>query len=276
MNERPFESELPGDGVMVELFASIGFEVADEDSYNLLAEYAENSGERSRVHRGDVTLHGRCWRLAEGIEVWSILYERATEIYYADCRPAFRSRYVHHIQPWELIEYDEDGEAIVRGILPGGAEVIFELQNLTELNPCVFREGHLHIALAGLAYNAQVLATETASSRFELAEQLPGLAESACENDYFIRGRLLAWREIQNPVTQSELVWLYIDCGKIRLEILANRRTLRGQPKIGATVTASIWLQGHVLEETEIEARYEGVDRDYEPSDFWTGLRRDN
>ena len=37
----------------------------------------------------------------------------------SDCRPAFRSRYVHHVQPWELIEYDEDGEAIVRGLLPG-------------------------------------------------------------------------------------------------------------------------------------------------------------
>ncbi|HJQ68927.1 MAG TPA: DUF3881 family protein [Blastocatellia bacterium] len=279
MNERPYESELPGDGVMVELFASIGFEVADEDSYNLLAEYAENSGERSRVHRGDVTLHGRCWKLSEGLEVWSILYERAAEIYYADCRPAFRSRYVHHVQPWELIEYDEDGEAIVRGLLPGGAEIIFELQNLTELNPCVFREGHLHIALAGLAYNAQVQAVgegEFTSTRFELAERLPGLAEEACENDYFVRGRVLAWREIQNSVTQSGLVWLYVDCGKIRLEILANRRTLGGRLKIGATIAASVWLQGHVLEETEIEARYEGVDRDFEPSDFWSRLRRDN
>ena len=41
-----------------------GFDVPDEDSYNLLAEYAETSGERTHVHRGSATLHGRCWIFA--------------------------------------------------------------------------------------------------------------------------------------------------------------------------------------------------------------------
>ena len=35
-------------------------------------------------------------------------------------------------------------------------------------------------------------------------------------------------------------------------------------------------LQGHVLEGAEIAARYEGVDRECEPSDFWSRLRRSN
>ena len=106
-------------------------------------------------------LHGGCWKLGDGLEVWSILYESGAELYYADCRPAFRSRYVRTILPWELVEYDEDGEAIVRGGVPGSPEIVFELQNLTELDEAVFREPHLNVAVAGIAYAARS-ATEPA------------------------------------------------------------------------------------------------------------------
>lgn len=274
----------PADGaVMAELFEAIGFEVADENSYNLLVEYVENNGERTHAQRGEAALHGRCWKLGEGLEVWSILYERGNDLYYADCRPAFRSRYVRTILPWELIEYDEDGETIVRGGVQGAPEVVFELQNLTELNEAAFRESHLHIALAGIAYAARVRPgapstrlTEEPAFRFELAERLDGLADKSCENDYVIGGRVLAWRYIRNPVTAADLIWLYVDAGVIRLEVLANRRALRGQLKIGAEITANVWLQGHVLEASDIMARYEGVDREFEATDFWSSLRRGN
>ncbi|HWP45044.1 MAG TPA: DUF3881 family protein [Blastocatellia bacterium] len=271
------DTELLSDAVMSELFECVGFQVADEDSYNLLAEYTETSGERSRIHRGDATLHGRCWKLGEGLEVWSILYERGGELYYADCRPAYRSRYVHTVQPWELIEFDEDGEAIVRGKAAGEVEVVFELQNLTETNPSIFRDSHLRVAMAGLAYSAQVYPPPNAPPyRFDLAERLPAMADSACENDYLIVGRLLAWRELQNRVTGRELLWLYVDATAIRLEILVSRRAMRGRPRIGATISANVWLQGHVLEEKEISARYEGVDRSYEIGEFWGKLRKSN
>ncbi|HSE98185.1 MAG TPA: DUF3881 family protein [Blastocatellia bacterium] len=278
-----YDPEILNNALMSELFESVGFEVADEDSYNLLAEYTETSGERSQVHRSGATLHGRCWKVGAGLEVWSILYEREADYYYADCRPAFRSRYVHTVQPWELIEFDEDGEAIVRGGVSSQVEVIFELQNLTEINPAVFRDSHLHVAMAGLAYSAQVHPAPSVKPlngfpalRFELAERLPELADTACENDYLICGKLLACRDLQNPVTSSELVWLYLDTGAIRLEVLVSQRALRGRPRIGALVSANIWLQGHVLEAREISARYEGVDRDYETGDFWGRLRRGN
>jgi hypothetical protein len=276
-------TELISGTVMAELFEAIGFEVTTEDSYNLLAQHAENYGERSRIHRENSTLHGRCWKVGGGIEVWSILYERGAELYYADCRPAFRSRYVRTLHPWELIEYDEDGEAIVRGGVSGGAEVIFELQNLTELSPMVFRKTQLHVGIAGLAYSAQVQPGPWGDAperpidyQFDLAERLLEYSEDACENDYIISGRVLAWREIQNPETATRLAWMYVDVGKIRLDILVNSRALDGQLRIGAAVRANVWLQGHVLEEAEISARYEGVDREYESGDFWNGLRRSN
>ncbi|HXI88593.1 MAG TPA: DUF3881 family protein [Blastocatellia bacterium] len=268
---------------MAELFEAIGFEVADEQSYNSLVEYVETNGHRTRTQRGDAALHGRCWKLGDGLEVWSILYERGADLYYADCRPAFRSRYVRTVLPWELVEYDEDGEAIVRGGVPGAAEIVFELQNLTELDDAVFRESHLHVALAGIAYAVRVQPTpdskrltDLPAYRFELAERLEGFADKACENDYVISGRVLSWRDIRNPVTAADLVWIYIDAAVIRIEVLANRRALRGELKIGAEITANIWLQGHVLEERDISARYEGVDREYEQADFWAGLRRGN
>jgi uncharacterized protein DUF3881 len=280
--EQPIDPELENNAVMAELFGAIGFQVTDERSYNSLVEYVDSNGARTRAQRGEAALHGRCWKIGDGLEVWSILYERGAEFYYADCRPAFRSRYVRSILPWELIEYDEDGEAIVRGSIEEGPEVVFELQNLTEINQSVFRQTHLHVALAGLAYTAQVSSDEDAipainyPRRFELAEKFEEHAEEACENDYLISGKVLAWRDFENAVTDDRLVWAYIDAGKIRLEILINRRALRGEMKIGAGISASIWLQGHVLVDADISARYEGVDREYEPADFWNKLRRSN
>ena len=278
-SQHPFNNEPFSGTVMAELFEAIGFEVADEETYTSLAEYAENSGERSYIHRRDATLHGRCWKLGGGLEVWSVLYERDGELFYADCRPAFRSRYFHSLKEWELIEYDEDGEAILRGRAQGDAEIIFELQNLTELDPKIFRESQLQIALAGLAYSVQVRPAPSSDSppcRFDLAEELPRYRENACENDYLISGSVLAWREVQNPFTSSALAWVYVDAGAIRLELLANRRALNGKLAIGSWITANVWLQGHLLGTEEIFARYEGVDRGSEVSDFWAGLRREN
>jgi hypothetical protein len=281
-SEQPLDPELENGAVMAELFGAIGFQITDEHSYNSLVEYVDGNGARTRAQRGEASLHGRCWKIGDGLEVWSVLYERGAEFYYADCRPAFRSRYVRAILPWELIEYDEDGEAIVQGCIQGGPEVIFELQNLTEINQNVFRESHLHIALAGLAYTAYIMPNSGSghgakpSSRFELAEKLEELADDACENDYLITGSVLAWRDLHNPVTDSRLVWAYVDAGDIRLEILINRNALRGEIKIGASISANIWLQGHVLVDADIFARYEGVDREYETADFWNKLRRGN
>ena len=280
VNQESQEQESTAAAVMAELFGAIGFEIGNDRSYNLLVEQVEANAERSEVRRGDAAIHGRCWKLGDGLEVWSILYERGPDMYYADCRPAFRSRYVRTIVPWELIEYEEDGEAIVCGSLGGAHEVVFELQNLTELGDQIFRRPHLQVALAGIAYAARVRprteSTRPEERRFELASRLEGFADKACENDYVVSGRVLAWRNIRNAETAADLVWIYVDAVNIRLEILANRRSLRGQLAIGADISANIWLQGHVLEEGEITARYEGVDRQFEMADFWSSLRMDN
>jgi hypothetical protein len=259
--------------LLVETFEAIGFEVVDEDSYDRIAEYAEMNGERSLIHRGTVSLHGRCWKLGGGLEIWSILYENNGDIYYADCRPAFRSRYPRRMNPWELVEYDEDGEAILQGSV-SGAELVLELQNLTAANPRVFREPNLPVALAGLAYTANV--QPAAPHRFEPVEENAAGMEESCENDYFVCGRILTWRDIKNPVTGKEIVWVHVDTGAISLEVLVNRRALRGRLRIGATLCAKVWLQGHVLGQEDLAARYEGVDRDYLVADFWPTLRRGN
>src|ERR1044072_2600360 len=182
-SEQPIDPELENSAVMAELFGAIGFQITDEHSYNSLVEFIDSNGTRTRAQRGEASLHGRCWKIGDGLEVWSVLYERGSEFYYADCRPAFRSRYVRSILPWELIEYDEDGEAIARGCIQGGPDVTFELQNLTEVNQNLFREGHLHVALAGLAYSAYIHAATDPQRqtsyphRFVLAEQMAEFAE---------------------------------------------------------------------------------------------------
>jgi len=267
----------PGD-----IFEAIGFDVVDEESYNLLAEYAERTGDRSSVYRADITLHGRCWKLGDGLEVWSVLYESPSELYYADCRPAFRSRYVYNIQPWEMAEYCEDGEAIVHGRLCPGPEVFFELQNFTEVKTTLFRKQRLQVALAGLASTAQVSRQNRAGGskndnrRFYPLSAEPESDDDSYENEYVVSGTILASREILNSVTEERLVWAYVDAGKIRLEVLVNGRALDGKPRVGSGLKATIWLQGHVLQDSEISARYEGIDVDSLRSDFWAMLRRAN
>ncbi len=270
---------------MSEIFKAIGFEITDEESYDALAVQAEDSGERSAVHREDLTLHGRCWRLGEGIEIWSVLCEKENDLFYADCRPAFRSRYARTIRSWELVEYEEDGEAIVKGVTASGIEVVFELQNLTELDPRLFREHDLQIGLAGLAYSARGETTPqgrrgaeppTDSLRFDRVPQTGDETEAPCDNDYEIRGRIIAMKELRNPITGVRLVWLFLDAGGIRLEVIVNAAEVTGPLKLGSLVEATIWLQGHVLDANELTARFEGVDPEHPRSDYWLLLRRAN
>ena len=275
------EPESAEGALMAELFQSIGFEVVDEDSYNRLADYAETSGQRSIMQRGEATLHGRCLRVGEGLEVWSVLYEKGESLYYADCRPSYRSRYVHRIQPWELIEYDEDGEAIVRGTSSKGEPILFELQNITEADPSLFREMELSVGLAGIAYSCQILNPDNRKSddssrpRLELIRSGHDGSMEVCESDYNLRGTIRALRQFHNPMTRSELVWLYVDAGFIHLELITSRGRIKGRPRIGSTIVGSLWLQGHLLGPSEVGARYEGVDLDSAPADFWSHLRRD-
>src|SRR5215472_6992119 len=139
-------------------FETIGLEVPSEKAFNYLAERAGDQGEPTQLTRRGAILHGRCWKLGEGLEVWTVLYESGSgDVFYADCRPGFRARYSQSITPWALTEYDEEGEAVVHGYCEGSdCEVLFELQNLTEVGPGGFRAQQLHVGLCGLAYRARV------------------------------------------------------------------------------------------------------------------------
>src|SRR5260370_38730511 len=85
---------------MVATFETIGLKVTSEKAINVLAERAENQGEPTRLLRRGAVLHGRCWKLGEGLEVWTVLYESGTgDVFYANCRPGFRARYMQRIAP---------------------------------------------------------------------------------------------------------------------------------------------------------------------------------
>src|SRR5262249_49499335 len=162
--------------------------------------------------------------------------------------------------PWELTEYDEDGEAIVRGSVDGTeSDLIFELQNLTEVDAAIFRRQQLFVALAGLGYSASSCARRL-PGRFVPTEKVVRHRQS-CENDYAGRGQVLSYRRIKNSLTNSELVWAYLDTGVVKLEVIVNANDLRGEVKAGGVLSASIWLQGYIFDDEAIAARYEGVDR---------------
>ena len=137
-------------------FETIGLEVPSEKAFNYLAERAGDQGEPTQLSRRGAVIHGRCWKLGQGLEVWTVLYESGSgDVFYADCRPGFRARYIQTISPWALTEYDEEGEAVIHGYRQGtDCEVLFELQNLTEVGPAGFglrnfmlASVDLHIAL---------------------------------------------------------------------------------------------------------------------------------
>ena len=258
-------------------FETIGLEVPSEKAFNHLAERAGDQGEATQLSRRGAVLHGRCWKLGEGLEVWTVLYESGSgDVFYADCRPGFRARYIQTISPWALTEYDEEGEAVVHGYREGSdSEVLFELQNLTEVGPDGFRAQDLHVGLCGLAYRARVRKGATKTRWMPLEKAAPSRA--AHENDWSLSGRVIAFKPLTNPLSGSELYWIHLDLGAMKLEVLVNQRALRGETLApDATLDAEVWLQGHVLDAQALRSRYEGIDLTCSTAIFWSGLRRRN
>lgn len=257
-------------------FNAIGLEIPNEDAVNFLAASADKNGESSVLLRKSGTLRGRCWKLGSGLEVWSILYESTTgEILRNDCRPAFRARYPLTINPWLLSESAEQGEAVIHGFIENtDAEVLFELQNLTEIGAEIFREKNLQVGLCGLAYRAQVFGSK--QDLFWHSYDEITLNVISNERDWSLCGRVIAFDTVRNSFSGNDLYWIYLDLGEFKLEILVNQSDLSGAKlKTDAFVKADVWLQGHIVKPTK-RAAYEGFDRRFRAVDFWKRFKRVN
>ena len=258
-------------------FDAIGIEIKNEVAFNNLAEDVGKRGEISRLTRKSGVLHGRCLKFGEGLEVWTVLYESGTgEVFYADCRPGFRARYAQTISPWVLTEFDEEGEAVIHGFIEDQKmEVLFALQNLTEVGTRMFEQNFLRVGLCGLAYRAEVV--QKGETPYWKSFDEIALDVIANENDWSLGGTIIAFNALRNPFSGSDLYWLYLDLGELKLEILVNQRALKGAKlQTGAFVKADIWLQGHILNETALLSAYEGVDWSYRTVDFWKKFKKNN
>lgn len=258
-------------------FQAIGIEIPNDAAFDDLAADVGRRGEASLLQRTGGTLHGRCLKFGGGLEVWTVLYEsRKGELVYADCRPAFRARFVHFVSPWVLTEFAEEGAAVVHGFLEDtDFEVLFELQNLTEVGIGILDDTRLRVGLCGLAYSAVVL-HESAEPSWKPAEALGSGARPA-ENNWTLVGSILDLKRLRNPASGDDLWWLNVDVGAACLEVLVNSRSLFGEkPVRGAMIDASVWLQGHILGRVRPASGYEGTDYAVNPADFWRALRRPN
>jgi hypothetical protein len=256
-------------------FEAIGLEIANENAFNSLAEDVGKRGEATRLSRQSGILHGRCWKLGEGLEVWTLLYETEDgEIFYADCRAGFRAKYAQQINPWILTESDEDGEAIVHGFIQNTTtEVLFQLQNLTEVGMSVFGQSILKLGLCGLAYNVEI--SEKKEIYWKTFDETVQNVAGTEANEWCFSGKVLEFETLKNPHTGNELSWIYLNLGDFNLEVLVNQRNFHGQKlKIGSTLSGELWLQGHIL--TESIKLYEGVDYSNNTADFWKHLRKRN
>ena len=137
-------------------FSAIGFTIQDEESFQRLAEQAHTLGTPSTILRQNILLQGFCWHLGEGLEIWTILKEGKSGTFYTDCRPAFRSSLYYPINSWEIIEFIEDGEAILSGQIQN-FNLSFELQNFTEISESIFNYPSLRAQIAGLCTRFQII-----------------------------------------------------------------------------------------------------------------------
>jgi hypothetical protein len=258
-------------------FQAIGLEIDNEAAYEDLALDVGRLGEASELQRSEGTLHGRCLKLGKGLEVWAVLYEpHPGELHYADCRPAFRARRTHRIAPWILSEFTSEGAATVHGFVEDSeTEVLFELQNLTEVGSGVYRRPGLTVGLCGLAYFAEVLETPVGRKWESLEKDADN--SGTLENDWLVTGRIAALESIRNPRSGRDLLWLLVDAGVIELEVIVSQRALAGDPvEVGAFLRAEVWLQGHVaLAEWPVRG-LEGLDRSVGRAEHWSRLKRPN
>ncbi|HEX8289926.1 MAG TPA: DUF3881 family protein [Pyrinomonadaceae bacterium] len=259
------------------VFDAIGIEIANETAFNDLAETIGSRGEVSRLTRKSGILHGRCLKLGEGLEVWSVLYESESgEVSFANYRPGFRAKFSQKITPWILTEIDTEGEAVVHGFIADTeTEVLFELQNLTEVGPEIFDQNVLSVGLCGLAYRAEVL--KTAEKGFWRSYDEIVLNVVASENDWSLCGRILAFNSLRNHLSGNDLYWIYLDLGEFKIEVLVNQRALKGGNLcVGAYFKTDVWLQGHIVNGNSARNSYEGIDRRHRTADFWKNFKRLN
>lgn len=257
-------------------FDAIGIELSNKTAFNALAEDVGKRAEISRLKRKSGVLYGRCLKLGEGLEVWNMLYESGTGEVFDNYRPAFRARYSQKISPWILTEFDEEGEAIIHGFLEDSeTEVLFELQNLTEIGNQVLEEKTIKVGLCGLANSAEVFNKE--EKLFWRSYDELALNIIADENLWSLCGKVLAFEEIRNPFSGTEIYWFYLDTGNLKIEVLAGKKKIKGAKiKIGSFLKADIWLQGHILNKFNLRSTYEGVDPAYQTIDFWKKFKRLN
>ena len=184
--------------------------------------------------------------------------------------------FAQKISPWVLTESDKEGTSVIHGFIEDtNTEVLFQLQNMTEVGTRFLEETTLHVGLCGLAYRAGIFPKSDEYSWRSYDEAAVNIIEE--ENYWKVAGHILAFDALRNPQSGSDLYWIYVGMGGSQLEILVNQRALRGRkPRIGAFIEADIWLQGHILNETTKRNGYEGVDWTTRPADFWKHLRKPN
>ena len=258
-------------------FDAIGLEVPNKKALNNLVQDSGKRGEVSHLTRKEGILHGRCRRLGEGLEVWTVSYESQTgEVVYADCRPGFRAKFTRRINPWLMTELDRKGEARVHGFIEDSeVEVLFELQNLTEVGAANFQQNVLNVGLCGLAYHAEIVGQEKPKHWEPTHHEFE--RKRVKENDWSLCGEIIAFNVVRNPFSGSDIFWIHLDLEDFSLEVLVNQRSLNSKNlHVGAMMRADVWLQGHIVSESTFYSRYEGVDFKYRTVDFWKTFKKLN
>lgn len=260
---------------MLSTFDAIGLSISDNEAYSRLLRWVGDHGKPSVIARRGSVLRGRCAQIGEGLELWSTGPGRTERFDWTDFRPAYRSRSIHTLSPWELTEYEDGRGSVLSGLLAEpGVNVTFELQNLTETDGKFVEFAELRVSVAGIAYNARVL-KKSVAPRFALLDPR-GKSRYVCESDYWVRGVVRRIRPTRNHLTERDLIVTTVEAGNLTLDVLINPDCLRNGVHNGDCLSARVWLQGYLLGPEALLSLYEGLDPDYVMASAWRNLRREN
>src|SRR3989338_5699121 len=206
----------------------IGFKPEEESIMDLIVDVASKAENPKKVKRDNVEYTILEKNYGPGIGVLVFVDDKGS----IHCSvPAFKGKYKQTFEVSNVIPTGCGNEGIIEGFVKTAdgskCTVCFSPANFLEANVWKLKRGDkINARIAGLCYSLEAFKPK---SEKKVMDKGPMEVET-----------------LKNSMTSDELLRLHIDTKTIKLEILANKKYLVGDAKIGNYIFARVWLQGYV------------------------------
>jgi len=240
----------------------IGFKPEEESIMDLIGDVASKAENPKKVKRDNVEYTILEKNYGPGIGVLVFVDDKGS----IHCSvPAFKGKYKQTFEVSNVIPTGCGNEGIIEGFVKTAdgskCTVCFSPANFLEANVWKLKRGDkINARIAGLCYSLEAFKPKSEKKVMDKGPMkgeevdfgfmgyiMPANMQSKEHSDkYLLRGEILEVETLKNSMTSDELLRLHIDTKTIKLEILANKKYLVGDAKIGNYIFARVWLQGYV------------------------------